>query len=107
MTIILLRRHSPLRYHPLPSTTLFRSSSPHRTRCAAPSVRSDVRSSSPGAGVQREPGARLRLLRDRLAAPRRIRGTTRSEEHMSELQSPYDLVCRLLLEKKNDELQQH
>src|SRR5207248_11085756 len=26
---------------------------------------------------------------------------TRSEEHTSELQSPYDLVCRLLLEKKN------
>src|SRR5207248_9198270 len=26
--------------------------------------------------------------------------TVRSEEHTSELQSPYDLVCRLLLEKK-------
>src|SRR5207248_10669489 len=26
--------------------------------------------------------------------------TARSEEHTSELQSPYDLVCRLLLEKK-------
>src|SRR5437867_8481041 len=26
----------------------------------------------------------------------------RSEEHTSELQSPYDLVCRLLLEKKQD-----
>src|SRR5438094_1173210 len=25
----------------------------------------------------------------------------RSEEHTSELQSPYELVCRLLLEKKN------
>src|SRR5207248_10584247 len=24
---------------------------------------------------------------------------SRSEEHMSELQSPYDLVCRLLIEK--------
>src|SRR5207248_11624153 len=29
---------------------------------------------------------------------RNMRG--RSEEHTSELQSPYDLVCRLLLEKK-------
>src|SRR5207248_8968308 len=29
------------------------------------------------------------------------RGWQRSEEHTSELQSPYDLVCRLLLEKKN------
>src|SRR5437867_8243841 len=29
-----------------------------------------------------------------------VRAGTRSEEHTSELQSPYDLVCRLLLEKK-------
>src|SRR5207248_6236068 len=28
------------------------------------------------------------------------RRRVRSEEHTSELQSPYDLVCRLLLEKK-------
>src|SRR5207248_11062946 len=28
----------------------------------------------------------------------------RSEEHTSELQSPYDLVCRLLLEKKKTKL---
>src|SRR5438094_5436032 len=35
------------------------------------------------------------LFRRHLAVGRR-----RSEEHTSELQSPYDLVCRLLLEKK-------
>src|SRR5437867_11652869 len=29
-------------------------------------------------------------------------GGVRSEEHTSELQSPYDLVCRLLLEKKKN-----
>src|SRR5437867_8777142 len=29
----------------------------------------------------------------------------RSEEHTSELQSPYDLVCRLLLEKKKRQIQ--
>src|SRR5437773_9330312 len=29
----------------------------------------------------------------------------RSEEHTSELQSHHDLVCRLLLEKKNSKLQ--
>src|SRR5437867_5627836 len=39
------------------------------------------------------------------SAPRGVRtlgsaGCPRSEEHTSELQSPYDLVCRLLLEKK-------
>src|SRR5437867_5203750 len=30
----------------------------------------------------------------------------RSEEHTSELQSPYDLVCRLLLEKKKKKTNQ-
>src|SRR5437867_9478573 len=32
------------------------------------------------------------------------RDVIRSEEHTSELQSPYDLVCRLLLEKKKKNL---
>src|SRR5437867_5611713 len=31
---------------------------------------------------------------------RLVSRVARSEEHTSELQSPYDLVCRLLLEKK-------
>src|SRR5699024_12405851 len=31
----------------------------------------------------------------------KTRCSTRSEEHTSELQSRFDLVCRLLLEKKN------
>src|SRR5699024_12670247 len=30
-----------------------------------------------------------------------LQGLMRSEEHTSELQSRFDLVCRLLLEKKN------
>src|SRR2546422_7557828 len=34
-------------------------------------------------------------------------GTTRSEEHTSELQSRLHLVCRLLLEKKKNTLTQH
>src|SRR5256885_9714466 len=34
------------------------------------------------------------------AVPPRARGDLRSEEHTSELQSPCNLVCRLLLEKK-------
>src|SRR2546422_4321422 len=40
--------------------------------------------------------------RGRTAIPRRMttNGTTRSEEHTSELQSRLHLVCRLLLEKK-------
>src|SRR2546426_12438414 len=36
----------------------------------------------------------------RTRSPRRV---TRSEEHTSELQSPCNLVCRLLLEKKKKE----
>src|SRR5215510_15739163 len=37
-------------------------------------------------------------------ARRRPRGSTRSEEHTSELQSRGHLVCRLLLEKKKKKL---
>src|SRR5207248_7600475 len=33
--------------------------------------------------------------------------SNRSEEHTSELQSPYDLVCRLLLEKKKKKKRYH
>src|SRR5437867_10789356 len=51
------------------------------------------RSQGPGPDA-REAGALPRVRR------RGGRGV-RSEEHTSELQSPYDLVCRLLLEKKN------
>src|SRR5438094_10659350 len=45
---------------------------------------------------------------DRLHHPDAERGrAARSEEYTSELQSPYDLVCRLLLEKKNYKRQAH
>src|SRR5437867_10428918 len=49
-------------------------------------------------------GGRVRSLRGCRESGRRLeshRHEVRSEEHTSELQSPYDLVCRLLLEKKN------
>src|SRR5256885_17016402 len=52
----------------------------------------------------REPVGSDRDLRGGAAPPRgRRRGgrRLRSEEHTSELQSPCNLVCRLLLEKKN------
>src|SRR5256885_7132735 len=38
----------------------------------------------------------------RSALPPGARSKSRSEEHTSELQSPCNLVCRLLLEKKKD-----
>src|SRR5256885_3439479 len=44
----------------------------------------------------------IQLIERRQAAltPREQRDMVRSEEHTSELQSPCNLVCRLLLEKK-------
>src|SRR5207248_9255927 len=42
---------------------------------------------------------RQRVFERRAHQPSKTR--CRSEEHTSELQSPYDIVCRLLLEKKN------
>src|SRR5437867_9905991 len=54
------------------------------------------------AGVLAVPVRCAHLLSGRRStgAAHRSGGGTRSEEHTSELQSPYDLVCRLLLEKK-------
>src|SRR5438067_4481823 len=57
---------------------------------------------------QRRRGARVR--RDRGCADERgiEQGVRRrSEEHTSELQSRFDLVCRLLLEKKKKKSKQH
>src|SRR5438270_9696892 len=49
-----------------------------------------------------QPGAsRLRAARARRGAPEFRCAAARSEEHTSELQSQSNLVCRLLLEKKN------
>src|SRR5256885_12988126 len=73
-----------------PYTTLFRSPRAWRDR---PSVRQFQQSwISPGEADE---------------ALRRIESTAnshRSEEHTSELQSPCNLVCRLLLEKKKNRM---
>src|SRR6266850_2836824 len=45
--------------------------------------------------------ASWRRLRSRSKNTSTLHLSTRSEEHTSELQSPCNLVCRLLLEKKN------
>src|SRR5207249_5092546 len=42
----------------------------------------------------------MRRGRPSVSPPRTIHSNRRSEEHTSELQSRFDLVCRLLLEKK-------
>src|SRR5207249_9057172 len=50
------------------------------------------------------PSSRRRLLTEYAAIPKmpviKRKQVVRSEEHTSELQSRFDLVCRLLLEKK-------
>src|SRR5258708_15286720 len=48
----------------------------------------------------RPPGIRRAIIACQW--PRSLRAGSRSEEHTSELQSPDHLVCRLLLEKKNE-----
>src|SRR5699024_12249799 len=53
-----------------------------------------------GQGIQRPLQGLNPLLLEQLLL-RAGRSSCRSEEHTSELQSRFDLVCRLLLEKKN------
>src|SRR5207248_9697155 len=53
-----------------------------------------------GSGVLLSPGLRAQLAD--FATAEGVPLMVRSEEHTSELQSPYDIVCRLLLEKKNN-----
>src|SRR2546426_2527962 len=77
---LMIRR--PPRSTLFPYTTLFRSTQP----TSVPTVREPAPACSPE-------------RRARAAA-----SPPRSEEHTSELQSPCNLVCRLLLEKKNAQL---
>src|SRR6266446_7309228 len=72
------------------------SSSPALLRSAKPPPRPRPRpaiSSPTSPNAEAPAGARCRVSSSRLIAGR-------SEEHTSELQSPCNLVCRLLLEKK-------
>src|SRR5207249_9827360 len=85
----------PPRYTLFPYTTLFRSSANERTRralCGHPLRGRDCGTPAPGDSRSRRPCLPIEELR----CPPRLR----SEEHTSELQSRFDLVCRLLLEKK-------
>src|SRR5207248_10769081 len=93
--LVLIRRPPPLTLFPY--TTLFRSAG----------------GGERGEGAERAPHAQTRVLAtvhellglheelDLTDATAPELHVARSEEHTSELQSPYDLVCRLLLEKKN------
>src|SRR5256885_10589519 len=86
-----------------PSTTLFRSVRELLT----------LNLRGPRHALSRAPVQRRRLVRILAVAQvhqlgsanRKIAG--RSEEHTSELQSPCNLVCRLLLEKKKKQIVSH
>src|SRR5256885_2534954 len=92
---LMIRR--PPRSTLFPYTTLFRSLSKrrhgHRGGGAPEPGEDPLGQHSSGGGSAGVPGARARL---------RAGLERRSEEHTSELQSPCNLVCRLLLEKKKD-----
>src|SRR5437667_7224425 len=67
--------------------------------CRQCSVPQDVERKRRASGGGHRPLADLGGLREMPAG--RADDDVRSEEHTSELQSHHDLVCRLLLEKKN------
>src|SRR5256885_5098291 len=86
-----------------PYTTLFRSRSPAPAPSARPPARDGLRES----GVPRGSGTGKRtggVSRGTVAFRPHRAHLQRSEEHTSELQSPCNLVCRLLLEKKKAEM---
>src|SRR5437867_7266173 len=93
-TILFLTLRPPPTPTLFPYTTLFRSAEEaDRERSCVVSVE------QPGARRAETPGQERDV--EHVRTVRFLVGRERSEEHTSELQSPYELVCRLLLEKKN------
>src|SRR2546428_3338804 len=90
---LMIRR--PPRSTLFPYTTLFRSVALNEVHFLFWQVRVDA--SKVKAQLGFAPIAFEKKIRRTIATPR-------SEEHTSELQSRSDLVCRLLLEKKTEEL---
>src|SRR5438094_2676571 len=77
-----------------PRSTLFPYTTLFRSRCVHPTSRAGREHRSRPTRWNHESETNPRQ------SPTSILPILRSEEHTSELQSPYDLVCRLLLEKK-------
>src|SRR5438067_8526960 len=82
-----------------PYTTLFRSRHPIK-KVVIVLPRKETRVVNRIGGWWRKIVIQNRHRRCRPQTKRRPDRITRSEEHTSELQSRFDLVCRLLLEKK-------
>src|SRR5207248_9525628 len=105
LSVLILHHPMP---KPFPYTTLFRSKlrdeavlvcahMDHVGRGFFGSVSNSVGQIHNGADDNASGTAALLEIAEAMAAGP---ATKRSEEHTSELQSPYDIVCRLLLEKK-------
>src|SRR5256885_10087955 len=75
------------------STKLWRTAWPQKRQFSARSMMRASNSRMPSVIVNPQ-------RRTEPTGPSAISGLARSEEHTSELQSPCNLVCRLLLEKK-------
>src|SRR5699024_12650242 len=107
-TYALILAHSPLPHYLFtappttqPSTLSLHDALPISAARARPRppTRPDLRARAPGGG--RSPCRRRSRAPDSGSWCRTIWSSReRSEEHTSELQSRFDLVCRLLLEKK-------
>src|SRR5690348_17472145 len=99
---------TPPRSTPFPYTTLFRSTTggsatrsftlTSQWRRISMGVALGLNTSSVEFGAELGAGASVDLFG--MQAEAQIGASDRSEEHTSELQSPVQLVCRLLLEKK-------
>src|SRR2546427_2348080 len=82
----------------VPGTSARACAMPTTIPWAQPTCSSGSSGRSPGLGCVRRGGGAGRACRSASSI------TRRSEEHTSELQSQSNLVCRLLLEKKNKQL---
>src|SRR5206468_5041180 len=88
--------------------TLLTAQPPNRPGCLVKAL--NVGSREVGRGdlpivlARAGPPHRAPLAEPDAVSPPRARNRSRSEEHTSELQSRSDLVCRLLLEKKNTKI---
>src|SRR5207244_12998018 len=90
--------------HPPPSFPTRRSSDLASSAGASPKADTPGSPRTPSATAwARAPTSRpTRIRRAQVQSAKEWFSLSRSEEHTSELQSPDHLVCRLLLEKKNN-----
>src|SRR5437868_13111622 len=95
--------HTPPKSTLFPYTTLFRSSTLNRN-AEVGTLNAELKSSclqvQRSAFIVSSNWSRAETRQSNFQTVSLMTSTNRSEEHTSELQSRFDLVCRLLLEKK-------